>query len=157
MWPDCSPPSDRAALQHLLHHVLVADRRAHQIDAERLQRQLEADVAHHGRDDRVALQPALALQLAAAHQQHGVAVDDPAALVDEDRAIAVAVERHAHRAAARHDGLAPAARDASIRSRRLMLRPSGRSPITIVSKPRLSNSSRRHRRRRAVGAVDARS
>ena len=45
---------------------------------ERAQRELEADVAHHRRDDRVALQPAFALQLTRAHQQHGVAVDDRA-------------------------------------------------------------------------------
>ena len=83
---------------------------------ERAQRELEADVAHHGRDDRVAAQPAFALQLAPAHQQHGVAVDDPAAMVDEDRAVAVAVERHAHRAPALDHDFAPAARDASIRN-----------------------------------------
>ena len=37
-----------------------------------------------------------ALQLVRAHQQHGVAVDDRAAMIDEDGAIAVAVERDAH-------------------------------------------------------------
>ncbi len=50
------------------------------------------------------LQPAFALQLARAHQQDGVAVDDLAAVVDEDGAVAVAVERHAHLAAALDDG-----------------------------------------------------
>ena len=94
----------QAAREHLLHHVLVADRAADQVDARVAQRELEADVAHDGRDDRVALQPAFALQLARAHQQHGVAVDDLAAVVDEDRAIAVAVERDAQLAAALDDG-----------------------------------------------------
>ena len=56
------------------------------------QRQLEPDVAHHRGDDRVARAAGLRLQLPRAHQQHGVAVDDPAVLVDEDRAVAVAVE-----------------------------------------------------------------
>src|SRR5205814_8072217 len=43
----------------------------------------------------IALQPPFGLQLAAAHQQHGVAVDNPAAMIDEDRSIAVAVEGYA--------------------------------------------------------------
>ena len=76
MWPDCSPPSDRPRLSISSITYLSPTAHAHQLDAERLQRELEADVAHHGRDDRVALQPAFALQLPAAHQQHGVAVDD---------------------------------------------------------------------------------
>src|SRR5262249_58981550 len=75
---------------------LVADGAADEIDPERLERELEPDVAHHGRDDGVALETALALQLTAAHQQHGVAVDDLSRVIDEDRAVAVAVERHTH-------------------------------------------------------------
>ena len=119
------------------------------------QRELEADVAHHGRDDRVAL---AAGPRAAAGAPHISSTASPstiaAAVIDEDRAVAVAVERHAHLAAALDDRRAPAARDASIRSRRLMLRPSGWLPMTTVSKPRLANSSGATRRRRAVGAVD---
>jgi hypothetical protein len=34
--------------------------------------------------------------MAGAHQQHGIPVDHAAVGVDEDRAIAVAVEGHAH-------------------------------------------------------------
>src|SRR5688572_28724440 len=48
-------------LLHLLHDVLVADLRADQLDAELLQRDLQPDVAHDGRDDGVAAQPALGL------------------------------------------------------------------------------------------------
>ena len=62
---------------------------------ELAQRQLEADVAHHRGHDGVALQAPLALQLPGAHQQHRVAVDDLPAMVDEDRAVAVAVKRDA--------------------------------------------------------------
>ena len=54
------------AREHLLHHVLVADGAAHQIDAARLQRQLETDIAHDGRHDRAALQTPFALQLVGA-------------------------------------------------------------------------------------------
>ena len=104
MWPDCSPPSDRSRLDHLLHHVLVADRAAHQLDAAVAQRDLEADVAHHGRDDGVGSEAPFALQLPGAHQQHGIAVDDAALVIDEDRAVAVAVERDAHLAAALDHG-----------------------------------------------------
>ena len=53
----------QTALQHLLHDVLVADRASHEIDVRRAQRELETDVAHHGGDDGVVLEPALALQL----------------------------------------------------------------------------------------------
>ena len=92
------------AREHLLHHVLVADGGAHQIDAARLQRQLETDIAHDGRDDRSALQTPFALQLVRAHQQHRVAIHDLAAVIDEDGAIAVAVERDAHLEAPIDDG-----------------------------------------------------
>ena len=43
------------------------------------------------------------LHVPAAHQQHRVAIDDAAGAVDENRAIAVAVERHAEAAAALDD------------------------------------------------------
>ena len=116
MWPDCSPPSDSPRFSISSITYLSPTDGADQLDAERLQRQLEADVAHHRRDDGVALQPPFALQLPAAHQQHGVAVDDLPAMIDEDRAVAVAVERDAHPASAARRPSAPAARDASIRS-----------------------------------------
>ena len=84
----------QAALDHLFHHVLVADRAAHHLDAALPQGDLETDVAHHRRDDAVAVQLATGLQVTGAHQQHGVAVDDAPARVDKDGAIAVAIERH---------------------------------------------------------------
>ena len=125
MWPDCSPPSDRPRFSISSITYLSPTGAAHQLDAELAQRELEADVAHHGRDDGVALQPALALQLTAAHQQHRVAVDDAPAVIDEDRAVAVAVERHAQLAAALDDRLARAAPGCVDPQSRLMLRPSG--------------------------------
>ena len=116
MWPDCSPPSDSPRFSiSSITYLSPTDVRTRSIPSG-LQRELEPDVAHHRRDDGVALQPPLALQLPAAHQQHRVAVDDLAAMVDEDRAIAVAVERHAHLAAALDDRARRAARDASTRT-----------------------------------------
>ena len=117
MWPDCSPPSDRPRFSiSSITYLSPTGQRTRSMPSG-FERELETDVAHHGRDDRVALQPPFALQLAAAHQQHRVAVDDAAAMVDEDRAIAVAVERDAHLAAALDDGARQQRRDASIRSR----------------------------------------
>ena len=74
MWPDCSPPSDspRASISSITYLSPTAQRTSPMPRVA--QRDLETDVAHHGRDDRVALQPPFALQLAAAHQQHRVAV-----------------------------------------------------------------------------------
>ena len=103
MWPDCSPPSAQAALQHLLHHVLVADRRADQIDAAIAERKFQPDVAHHRGDHRLAGQPAFLAQMIRREQQHGVAVHGLAVAIDEQRAIAVAVERHAQARAAGDD------------------------------------------------------
>src|SRR5262245_14876523 len=57
----------QTALEHLLHDVLVADAATYESDAKPPERDLEADVAHHRRDERVALQPAFALHLPAAH------------------------------------------------------------------------------------------
>ena len=94
-----------AALDHLFHHVLVADRGADHLDAAIAKRDLEADVAHHRRDHGGARQPAAILQVDRRHQQDGVAVDDPAGVIDEQRAIAVAVERHAEARLRRHHRL----------------------------------------------------
>ena len=125
----------------------------HERDPEIAERDLEADVAHHGRDDRVALQTPLGLQLAPAHQQHVVAVHETAAMIDEDRAIPVPVERHSHLTAGIDDGFGE---------------PLGmRGPAPQVDVPpigpvadddrldaELLEQRRRHSGRRAVGAIE---
>ena len=143
----------QAALQHLLHHVLVADRAAHEADAELPQRDLETDVAHHGRDDGVALQPAFALQLARAHQQHGVAVDDAAAWSTKiarspspSNATPIWQPRSTTVRASCSGCVEP--------QWRLMLRPSGWLPMTTRLEAQAAEQLRRHRRRRAVRAID---
>ena len=140
-------------LQHLLHHVLVADRRSHEIDAQRLQRELETDVAHDRRDNRVASEPAFPLKLTSAHQQHSVAVDNMTVMVHEDRAIAVAVECHAHGAAARHDGLGQTfgMRRAAVKVDVAAVGPvPDRNRLEAEAVEQLGGDSRR----RPVGAVD---
>ncbi len=142
-----------AALDHLLHHVLVADRTPHEADTRLAARDLEADVAHHGRHDRVAAQPTLALQLARTHQQDGVAVDDLAAVVHEDGAVAVAIEGHAHVAAAFDDG----ARE-PLGMRRSAVAVDVASVGLVRDDDGIEAEAReepgRHKARRAVGAID---
>ena len=155
MWPDCSPPSDRSRLSISSITYLSPTGHAHQLDAERRcsassRPMLLITVATMASP----LQPPFALQLAAAHQQHRVAVDDVAAVIDEDRAIAVAVERDAH-ARSRARRRSRASRSGWVEPQsRLMLRPSGSLPMTMTSKPRLAeqlaaprSSSRRWRSR----------
>ena len=69
-------------------------------------------------------EPALALQMACAHQQHGIAVHDTSEMIHEDGAVTVAVERDAKlRTRAHHGGGQPSGWVEP--QWRLMLRPSG--------------------------------
>ena len=125
MCPDCSPPSARSRRDHLLHHVLVADRAPHQVDAALAERDLEADVAHHGRDDGVAAQPARrpsGARRTSASPRRRRRCGPGGRRRSRGRR-----RRRTRRPAGtrrRHDLREPA-RDGSTRSRRLMLRPSG--------------------------------
>ena len=84
---------------------------------------------------------------------HRVAVDDPSLVIDEDRAVAVAVERHAHAVAAVADeraqalGMSRAAIEVDVAAVRLVADDGD-------VEPQLAEQPRRHRRRRAVGRVD---
>src|SRR5262245_27976615 len=91
------------ALEHLLHDVLVPDRTPHKLDPASPERDFKADIAHHGRDDRLSFQTAFRLKLTRAHEQHGIAIDDAPVVVGEDGTVAVAIERNAHLAASLHN------------------------------------------------------
>ena len=129
-----------AALDHLLHHVLVADRGADHLDAAIAKRDLEPDVAHHRRDHRGARQPAAILEIDRRHQQDGVAVDD---LARRDRR--TARDRRRRRTPRR---VAPSLATTALASpsrcvdpqSRLMLRPLGVTPIASTSNPSCANS-----------------
>ncbi len=140
-------------LLHFLHHVLVADLRANQFDVQVSERDLEPDVAHHGRDHGIAAKPAVGLHLLGAHQHHVVAVDDAAAGVDQDGAIAVAVERDAESEIALPHDLGQHLRmrraHAFVDVPAIGIRPEERDLETQLAKQR-----RRHRRHRAVRAID---
>src|SRR5687767_1042841 len=81
------------AFLHFFHDVLVADLRANQIDTELLERELEADVAHHRGYHLVAAQTVFSLHLPRAHQHHVIAVEHAPVSVDQNRAVAVPIER----------------------------------------------------------------
>ena len=66
-----------------------------QLDAIRFQLLLESEVRHHRRDDAVAAQLAALTKVLRPQIDDLVAVADLAGVVGEDRAIRVAVERHA--------------------------------------------------------------
>src|SRR5262245_6691396 len=143
----------QTALEHFLHHVLVADAATYEADAEPPQRDLEANVAHHRSDERVALQPAFALHLPAAHQEHGVAIHDASLMIDKDSAVAVAVERHTHLAAAFDDRsrkpfrMGGTAIEVDVSAIRTIADEPRRQPETLEQPPR-------NRRCRAVRAVN---
>ena len=105
-------------------------------------RDLEPDVAHHRRDDGVARQPAAILAGRSADISR---MASPSTIlpvvIDEQRAIAVAVERHAEPAPrSRPRPLASPSRCVDPQSR-LMLRPSGVTPIASTSNPSCAKSA----------------
>ncbi len=73
--------------------------RSDQCDAVVSQRALEADVAHHRRNDRIAGQLPARVHGTPDGEQHVVAANGCARLVDEERAVRVAVKSDAHGAA----------------------------------------------------------
>src|SRR6185437_4476710 len=88
--------ADVVALRaHLLDHVTVADRRAHEAQALRGEMPLETEIRDHGRDDARILQAAVFLPALGDDGEQLVAVDDMPALVDDEHAVGVAVERNA--------------------------------------------------------------
>src|SRR3954468_19581242 len=84
-----------ALRQHLLEHVAVADRRAYQFNAETFEETLQSEIGHHGRDHARLRQPAVFLPALRDHREQLIAVDHVAALVDQDDAVGVAIERDA--------------------------------------------------------------
>ena len=89
-----APQADAAPL-HFRAHVGVADRAAVERDAGPVQRRLEPEVAHDGRHHPAARQAAGRVQMPGRHEEHAVAVHDAPAAVDQNDAVAVAVEGEA--------------------------------------------------------------
>ena len=84
-----------AVLAHVLEHVAVADRGAHELQPEAAEIALEAEIGHDGGDD-AGLRQAPVLAPGARDDGHElVAVDELPLLVDDEDAVGVAVERDA--------------------------------------------------------------
>ena len=147
------PTERQAALGDERGDVLVADRRAQQRDAGLLERQLETDVAHHRRDYGIAFQLTAAFEFLGAHQQDVVAVDQPARVIDQQGAVAVAIEGDPGAEAAVHD---------RFHQRLGRRRPAAAIDVAAVRsgvedghvEAQGPEQPRRRRRRGAVGAVD---
>ena len=92
-----------AALVEGLEDVAVADRRLDDMDALALHGQAEAEVGHHGGDDRVFAQGAATMQIGGTDGHDVVAVDDASGVVDGQQAVGVAVERQSEIGAIGHD------------------------------------------------------
>jgi hypothetical protein len=82
-----------AAAQHLLQHIAVADRRAHEFDALAFEEALQPEIRHHGGDDAGLGEPAVFLPALRNHREQLVAIDHMSALIDQDDAVGIAVER----------------------------------------------------------------
>ena len=89
----------------LVEHVPVADGHLDELDVVAVEATPQPEVRHHGRDDGVAAQLVALLQVERAHRHDLVAVDEAAALVDRDDAVAVAVERESGVGTRRDDRL----------------------------------------------------
>ena len=147
-WPDCSPPRKAAFPAQRLEDVAVADRRRDDSDSVLRHEPMEAEVRHHRHRDDVD---------AEGEREDGedlVAVDDLAALVDREHAVAVAVEGDAEVESLAATGVASAPRSVAPQPT-LMFEPSGSTPIACTSAPEPLERRRRERRERAVRAVDA--
>ncbi len=106
MWPGLLAAEIAAEAAHLLDDIAVADRGAVQPDPLPGQTALEAEIGHHGRDQRAARETAAARQVRRDQRHQLVAVEDDAVLVGHDQPVGVAVERDADIGAARQHLLA---------------------------------------------------
>ena len=148
-----TPAERQIALNHFFHHVFVANRGSNHLDAPLAQRDLEADVAHHRRDHGGSRQTPSFLQIDGAHQQHGVAVDDLAPVIHEQRAIAVAIKGNTKPGLGRDDGPGQ-----PVEMRRTAVEidvPAvRRRPDGVHVEAQLFEQTRRDRNGRTVGTVD---
>jgi hypothetical protein len=85
----------QAVLLHRRDDGAIADRRLDDVQALAAQALLEAEVAHHGHGDLALGELALGVHRLGEEAHQRIAMHDLAALVDEDRAVAVTVEAEA--------------------------------------------------------------
>ena len=85
-----------AVCAHILCHVLVTDRCLFITDADGVERLVQAEVGHHGRDDFGAVQASLLQHVPRADVEDLVPVHDGAVFVHGKAAVCVAVKGKAH-------------------------------------------------------------
>ena len=85
----------RPGTQHLVDHVLVADRRASQQDSLLLQGRVKAQVGHHCRHHEIFVQQVAPLEGDRSREENVVAIEAVAPLVDEEAPIRVSVQGRA--------------------------------------------------------------
>src|SRR3569832_630970 len=81
--------------QHPLEHVALANRRTKEFDALAFEETFETEIRHHGRNDAGLGEPAILFPALRDHGEELIAVDQMAALIDQDHTIGIAVERNA--------------------------------------------------------------
>ena len=79
----------------MLEHIAVADRRAHQFEAQTPKVALKSEIGHHCCDHAGALEPAVFLPAFRNDCEQLIAVDHVAAFVHNQHTIGVTVERDA--------------------------------------------------------------
>ena len=95
MWPDCSPPTLKPPLRHLLQHIAVAHRRARQLQVQAPEITVQPGIGHHRADHAAALELAVLRPALGDQRQDLVAIDDAALLVGHHHPVGVAVQRDA--------------------------------------------------------------
>ena len=81
-----------AAGVHGFEHRAIPDRGLHQVDSRRGHRPAQAQVGHHGDDERVADQQTSLGEIHGEQRHLAIAVDEAAVAVDGDQPVAVSVE-----------------------------------------------------------------
>ena len=153
-WPDCSPPSTRSRRSSSSITLRSPTGHSIELDAVGRERPPEAEVRHHGGDDRVAAQQPAVVQVDRADGEHLVAVDLDAVLVDRDDPVGVAVERQTGARVRLAHRVAQLRSCRWSRSARLMLVPSGAALQHVDVGAERAERGRRAAERRAVAAVD---
>ena len=67
---------------HHFHDIAIAYRRLNRLNSTRMQSLMQAQIAHHRRHKRVALEQTAAMQIDRQHDHRIVAIDDAPCFVD---------------------------------------------------------------------------
>ncbi len=85
-------PEEGLPFEHRPQDVPVTDLGFDQFDPRSAHRLSKAQIGHHGRDDHIASQPALGLEMGRNHGHHDVTVGGLTPFVHRDQPICVTIE-----------------------------------------------------------------